>query len=109
MDTIRNFITLVGSIEGSTNITEFDNGQRVARFKLATQKRLRKNNGRYIATVEWHRLFAWGSMAQFIEKYGEKGKKVAIHGRMIQRTYLTQNGKQRSVKEVEVRQIIGLS
>ena len=43
-----------------------------------------------------------------IEKYGEKGKKVAIHGRMVQRTYLTQNGKQRSLKEVEVRQIIGL-
>jgi hypothetical protein len=27
---------------------------------------------------------------------------------MVQRTYLTQNGKQRSLKEVEVRQIIGL-
>jgi single-stranded DNA-binding protein len=47
-------------------------------------------------------------MAQFIEKYGEKGKKVAIHGRMVQRTYLTHDGKQRSLKEVEVRQIIGL-
>jgi hypothetical protein len=42
---------------------------------LATQKSLRKNNGHYTASVEWHRLFAWGNMAQFIEKYGEKGKK----------------------------------
>jgi single-stranded DNA-binding protein len=47
-------------------------------------------------------------MAQFIEQYGEKGKKVAIHGRLVKRTYLTKNGVQRVLKEVEVRQIIGL-
>jgi single-strand DNA-binding protein len=108
MNTLRNYVTLIGSIGSHTKITELDNGQRVARFQLATKKSLRKNNGHYTASVEWHRLFAWGNMAQFIEKYGEKGKKVAIHGRMVQRTYLTQNGKHRSMKEVEVRQIIGL-
>ena len=108
MNTIRNYVTLIGNIGSQTKITEFDNGQRVARFQLATQKSLRKNNGRYTASVEWHRLFAWGNMAQFIEKYAEMGKKVAIHGRLVKRTYLTQDGKQRSIKEVEVRQIIGL-
>ena len=108
MNPIRNYVTLIGNIGSQTKITEFDNGQRVARFQLATPKSLRKNNGRYTATVEWHRLFAWGNMAQFIEKYGAKGKKVAIHGRMVQRTYLSHDGKQRSLKEVEVRQIIGL-
>lgn len=75
MNPIRNYVTLIGNIGSQTEITEFDNGQRVARFQLATPKSLRKNNGRYTATVEWHRLFAWGNMAQFIEKYGEKGKK----------------------------------
>ena len=108
MNTIRNFVTLVGNIGSDTKITEFDNGQRVARFQLSTEKSLRKNNGRYTAAVEWHRLFAWGNMAQFIEKYGVMGKKVAIHGRTVQRTYLTKNGVQRVLKEVEVRQIIGL-
>ncbi|MEN9973796.1 MAG: hypothetical protein RIS20_2143 [Bacteroidota bacterium] len=108
MNPIRNYVTLIGNIGSQTEITEFDNGQRVARFQLATPKSLRKNNGRYIAAVEWHRLFAWGNMAQFIEKYGEIGKKVAIHGRMVQRTYLAKNGVKRILKEVEVRQIIGL-
>jgi single-strand DNA-binding protein len=108
MNTIRNFVTLVGNMGSDAKITEFDNGQRVARFQLSTQKSLRKNNGRYTAAVEWHRLFAWGNMAQFIEKYGAKGKKVAIHGRLVKRTYLTKDGVQRVLKEVEVRQIIGL-
>ena len=92
MNTIRNFVTLVGNMGSDAKITELDNGQRVARFQLSTQKSLRKNDGRYTAAVE----------------YGEKGKKVAIHGRLVQRTYLTKNGVQRVLKEVEVRQIIGL-
>ena len=108
MTTIRNYVTLVGNIGSNTQITNFENGKSVARFSLATQKTTRKNDGNYTNLVEWHRIFAWGNMAQFIEKYGEKGKKVAIHGRLVNRTYLNSEGKQRNATEVEVRQIFGL-
>ena len=108
MTTIRNYVTLVGNIGSNTQITNFENGKSVARFSLATQKTTRKNDGNYTNLVEWHRIFAWGNMAQFIEKYGEKGKKVAIHGRLVNRSYLNPGGKKRNLTEVEVRQIIGL-
>lgn len=108
MTTIRNYVTLVGNIGSNTQITNFENGKSVARFSLATQKTTRKNDGNYTNLVEWHRIFAWGNMAQFIEKYGEKGKKVAIHGRLVNRSYLNPAGKKRNLTEVEVRQIIGL-
>ncbi len=108
MTTIRNYVTLVGNIGSNTQITNFENGKSVARFSLATQKTTRKNDGNYTSLVEWHRIFAWGNMAQFIEKYGEKGKKVAIHGRLVNRSYLNPEGKKRNLTEVEVRQIIGL-
>ena len=108
MTIIRNYVTLVGNIGSNTQITNFENGKSVARFSLATQKTTRKNDGNYTNLVEWHRIFAWGNMAQFIEKYGEKGKKVAIHGRLVNRSYLNPEGKKRNLTEVEVRQIIGL-
>jgi len=108
MTTIKNYVTLVGNIGSNTQITNFENGKSVARFSLATQKTTRKNDGNYTNLVEWHRIFAWGNMAQFIEKYGEKGKKVAIHGRLVNRSYLNPEGKKRNLTEVEVRQIIGL-
>ena len=47
-------------------------------------------------------------MAQYIESYGEKGKQLAIHGRLIKRTFLAPNGEERKITEIEVRQIIGL-
>jgi len=108
MNNLRNFVTLIGNIGTNTQITKFDNGKSVARFSLATQKKERSNNGSYKQAVEWHRVFAWGNMAEFIEQYAEKGKKVAIHGRLVNRTYLNQEGQKRNLTEVEVRQIIGL-
>ena len=108
MTAIRNHVTLIGNIGTQTEITNFDNGNKVARFSLATDISYRTNYGKTKADIEWHRIFAWGNMALFIESYAEKGKKVAIHGRLVNRTYLSQDGKKRNVTEVELRHIIGL-
>ena len=108
MNTIRNYVTLVGSIGTPAKITNYDDGKSVARFSLATQKVERKNDGNYTAKIQWHRVYAWGNLASFIEEYAEKGKKVAIHGRLVNRSYINDKGKKASLTEVELRQIIGL-
>lgn len=102
MNTIKNHITLVGNMAANARITNFENGNKVARFNLATNNNSSKNG------AEWHRVFAWGSMAQFIENYGDKGKQLAIHGRLVNRTYLDKEGKKKKVTEVEVKHVIGL-
>ncbi len=104
MQTLKNHVTLVGNMGAAAQITNFDNGAKVARFNLATDKSTSKDEKR----TEWHRVFAWGNMAQFIESYGKKGKQLAIHGRLVNRTYLGKNGKQRKVTEIEVKHLIGL-
>jgi single-strand DNA-binding protein len=92
----------------NTEVINFDNGNKIARFSLATSTSFRTNSGRTKNATEWHRIFAWGDMAKFIESYGEKGKKVAIHGRLVNRTYLTKKGQKRNITEVELKHIIGL-
>jgi single-strand DNA-binding protein len=108
MTTVRNHITLIGNIGSIAQITKFDNGKSVARFNLATNNLYRGNDGKFKKEVEWHRVFAWGNMAEFIEKYGDKGKKVAIHGRLVNRSYLSDKGVKKNITEVELKQIIGL-
>lgn len=102
MQTLRNHITLIGNMGSSAQITNFENGAKVARFDLAT------NKGTNAKSAEWHRVFAWGNLAQFIESYGEKGKPLVIHGRLVNRTYLDKKGAQKKVTEVEVKHVIGL-
>lgn len=108
MNNLRNHITLIGNMGSNPKITNFDNGNKVARFQLATDRSFRANDGKIKSSTEWHKIFAWGNIAGFIESYGEKGKKVAIHGRVVNRTYLNTDGKKRNVTEVEVQHIIGL-
>lgn len=108
MNALKNHITLIGNIGSDAKITTFENGSKVVRFDLATDKEFRANNGKLKKSTEWHKLFAWGNIAQFIESFGEKGKKVAIHGRLVTRTYFNREGVKRNITEVEVRHILGL-
>jgi len=103
---LKNYVTLVGNMGMNAQITEFENGKKVARFSLATGSGL--TNDKAKPKTEWHHVFAWGNLAQFIEKYGEKGKQLAIHGRLVTRTYLSKEGIQRKITEIEVKHIIGM-
>ncbi|MBL1281327.1 MAG: single-stranded DNA-binding protein [Fluviicola sp.] len=105
MQAVRNHITLIGNMGADAQITNFENGGKVARFTIATNKYAGKNKK---DDAEWHRVFAWGNLAKFIESYGEKGKQLAIHGRLVNRTYLAKNGEPRKITEVEVKHVIGL-
>lgn len=108
MITLRNNVTLIGNMGMNAQITKYDNGNKIARFSLATDKNYKTSEGKIEKSTEWHRVFAWGNIAQFIENYGQKGKQLAIHGRLVKRTYLNKEGKKRNVTEIEVKHIIGL-
>lgn len=104
MNTIKNNITLVGNMGTDAFITNFENGNKVARFSIAT----RNHDGSAEDATKWHRVFAWGSVAGYLEQYGKKGRKIAVHGRLVNRTYLTKKGIERKVTEVEIKHIIGM-
>ncbi len=105
MQTLKNHVTLIGSLSSNPEITNFENGRKVVRFRLATNRYTMKDKK---ARVEWHRVFAWGNIAQFIESHARIGKELAIHGRLVNRTYLSKDGRERQITEVEVKHVIGL-
>ena len=105
MQTLKNHVTLIGSLSPNPEITNFENGRKVVRFRLATNRYTMKDKK---ARVEWHRVFAWGNIAQFIESHARIGKELAIHGRLVNRTYLSKDGRERQITEVEVKHVIGL-
>ena len=102
MQTIKNHVTLIGNMGQYPQIKETKGGKKIARFSVAT------NDYSKDKTPQWHRIVAWGTMAQYIEDFGEKGKKLAIHGKLVKRTYLESSGKEKTVTEIEVKQILGI-
>lgn len=100
---MKNQVVLIGNIGNHPQITNFENGSKVTRFNLATSQFKNGEN-----KTEWHKLFAWGNVAQFIENFAKKGKKIIVTGRLVNRTYLSREGKLRKITEIEIRHVIGI-
>jgi len=104
MQSLRNQVTLVGNFGNDTQVTTFENGAMVARFSLgmdAPQLKTEDTGNR-----KKLRMFAWGNTADFINRFCGSGKRVAITGRLVNRTYFNPQGVLRKVTEVEVRQVV---
>lgn len=100
---LRNQVTLMGRLGSDAAITTFENGSIVARFQFAVDNQQKNPDS---DKNLFYRMFAWGNTANFLTNYCQKGSKLAISGRLVNRTYIDKNGSTRRVTEVEVRQVV---
>ncbi|MCM4163607.1 MULTISPECIES: single-stranded DNA-binding protein [unclassified Arenibacter] len=106
MSTIKNHVQLIGNVGQEPTITNLESGKKVARFSLATNENYKNSKGEKQTDTNWHTVVAWGKTADIIEKYAEKGKEIAVVGKLKTRTYTTNDGDQRYVTEVVADEIL---
>ncbi|MEM6813230.1 MAG: single-stranded DNA-binding protein [Bacteroidota bacterium] len=106
MSTIRNHVQLIGNLGDAPKITELENGRKVARFSLATNSYYKKVKGEKVQSTEWHNIVAWGKTTEIVESYADKGREVAIEGKLKSRSYEAEDGSKKYVTEVEVNEIL---
>ena len=74
---------LIGNLGRDPEISNTQNGMAVAKFSIATSERWNdKNTGKKQERTEWHRITAFGRLAEICEKYLSKGRQVCIEGRI---------------------------
>ncbi len=106
MYTLTNKVQLIGNLGNAPEIKNTENGKKIASFSLATNESYRNSKGEKITEAQWHRVVAWGRVAEIAEKYLEKGKEVAIEGKLVNRTYNDKEGIKRYVTEIQVSEIL---
>ncbi|WP_343606811.1 single-stranded DNA-binding protein [Fluviicola sp.] len=99
---LRNQVTLVGRLGSDAAITTFENGSTVARFQFAVDRYKQQAE----SEAALYRMFAWGNTASFLTNYCRKGSKLAVSGRLVNRTYVDKDGSTKRITEVEVRQVV---
>jgi single-strand DNA-binding protein len=78
----------------------------VASFSLATTERFTDRNGTKQSSTEWHRVVAFGRLAEVCERFMAKGRTVYIEGRLVTRQYEAKDGSgKRYQTEIVARQI----
>jgi single-strand DNA-binding protein len=73
----------------------------VANFSIATTESFNDRNGQRQERTEWHRIVAWGKLAELCGQYLKKGRQVYIEGRITTRQYEAKDGSgKRSATEI---------
>ena len=64
--------------------------------------------GDKVTETNWHNLVAWGKTAEIAEKFLDKGKEVAVEGKLTSRSYTDKEGNKKYITEVVINEILML-
>jgi single-strand DNA-binding protein len=83
---------LLGNLGRDPEIRALPSGQSVASFSIATTARFKDRNGEPQERTEWHRVVAFGRLADNCPRLLTKGSQVYIEGRLNTRQYQAKDG-----------------
>ena len=106
MYALRNKVQLIGNLGGKPEVKNTENGKKLAFFSVATSESYRNAKGEKVTETQWHRVVAWGKVAEIAEKYLDKGKEVAIEGKLVNRSYNDNEGNKKHITEIQVNDLL---
>jgi single-strand DNA-binding protein len=102
-----NKVMLIGNLTRDPELKYIQQGNAVCTFGLATNRSWMPSEGtERREETEYHRLVAWGKLAELCSQLLTKGRKVYIEGRLQTRSWEGADGAQRSVTEIVVEDMI---
>jgi single-strand DNA-binding protein len=106
MNAMKNKVQLIGYVGQDPEVKTLDGGKKLANITIATNDYYINDKGDKVEQTEWHRLTAWGKVAEIIEKYVAKGKEVAVEGKLTHRSYEDKEGNKRYITEVVINDLL---
>lgn len=106
MNTLRNSVRLYGNVGQEPEVKTLENGNKMAKFSLATSEKRKDQKGNLVEETTWHNLVIWGKSVDTIEKYVNKGDKLSIEGRISNRSYEAKDGTKKYYTEIIVNEFL---
>jgi single-strand DNA-binding protein len=100
-----NKVILIGRLGRDPELKYTPSGAPVVNFSLATDESFKDRNGEQQSRTEWHRIVAWGKLAEICGEYLTKGKQIYVEGSIRSREYEDKSGNKRTVYEIVARQM----
>lgn len=100
-----NQVTLVGNLTDDIELRYTQSGLAVANFTVAVSRRERHNGQWQDVTDGFFRCTAWRQVADNAAASFKKGSRVMVCGRLVQRTFETDNGERRTTVEIQVQHL----
>lgn len=108
MNNLRNRVQLIGHLGMNPEIKSLESGKKFAKFSIATNDTYKNAKGEKITETEWHNVVAWNKTAELAEMFLEKGKEVAIEGKLTTRSWDDEKGNKKYITEIVCSEILFL-
>ncbi|MEO8933134.1 MAG: single-stranded DNA-binding protein [Xanthomarina sp.] len=109
MNTLRNKVQLIGRLGQDPEIISFKDGNKMAKFSLATDDNYKDKNGQKVERAYWHNIVVKGGLVKVVEEYITKGKEIAVEGKLTSRSWEDKEGNTRYITEILCNELLMLS
>ncbi len=95
-----NKVIIVGRLGNDPDMKQIGSGQTVTRLSVATSEQWADKDGKKQEKTEWHRITAWGKLAEICGKHLSKGRQVYVEGRLQTNSWEDAQGQKRYSTEI---------
>lgn len=109
MNALRNKVQLIGRLGQEPEIITFADGNKMAKFSLATDDSYKDKDGKKVERTDWHNIVIKGGLVKVVEGYVKKGQEIALEGKLTTRDWEDKEGNKRYITEVLCNELLMLS
>ena len=103
-----NKVFLIGNLTKDPELRYTPNGTAVANLRLAVNHRFKDRAGEVKQETSFINIVVWDKQAESCNQYLQKGRLILVEGRLVQRTWQDNEGKNRNVIEVRADRVVFL-
>lgn len=100
MNNLRNQVQLIGNVGKDPELKTFGNDRAVANFSVATSDTYKNSKGEKVIETQWHRIVAWGKVAELVGRLLKKGSQVVLKGKLTHEKWEDQHGQTRYATKI---------
>lgn len=95
-----NKVILIGRLGADPETRDTSGGKTVCQLSVATSDNWTDSEGQKQERTEWHRVIAWGKLAEVCGKHLEKGRQIYLEGKIQTRSWETDDGQKKYTTEI---------
>jgi len=95
-----NRVTLIGRLGDDPKARVLPDGGAVCNLSIATDESYKNKDGKKVELTEWHRVVAFGKLAETCQDYLKKGRLVCVEGKNRTRKYTDKDNIERWATEI---------
>ena len=104
----KNRVELIGNVTWNPELKHVEGKRAVCTFGLATNRNWTTGDGEKKEATDYHRITAWGNLAEICNTYRTKGRYIYVEGRLHTSVWTDNEGVQRMSTEIVIDDMIML-